>query len=68
MLGVHADEPLPDNAEQLLRAGGGTPDLFDNLVYGDFELCPFTRFRPGHMQFVCVARAWNLRLVVRQGH
>jgi hypothetical protein len=29
-------------------------------VYGDFEICPFARQRPGEMQMVCVARARRL--------
>jgi len=34
------------------------------LTYGDFVVCPFTRPRPGWMQFVCVDKA--SRLVVEQ--
>lgn len=26
-------------------------------AFGDFTVCPITRFQPGHMQMVCVVRA-----------
>lgn len=32
-------------------------------VFGDFDVCPFTRERPGWMQMVCVARAIRLHVV-----
>ena len=38
---------------------------FDRQVFGDFEVCPFTRRRPGIMQMVCIAGASNL--TVRDG-
>jgi hypothetical protein len=31
------------------------PRNFDKAAYGDFEICPFTRRRPGIMQMACVA-------------
>lgn len=36
---------------------------FDCDVYGDFEVCPFTREKPGTMQRVCVESVANRRLV-----
>jgi hypothetical protein len=33
---------------------------WDNEVYGDFLVCPFTKFKPGHMQFVCIDSAKHL--------
>src|SRR5260221_9249868 len=38
-------------------------DDVGNQVYGDFRVCPMSRERPGHMQYVCVADA--TRLVVQ---
>jgi hypothetical protein len=46
-------EPLPAALRALLS--------WDHPVFGDFELCPFTRARPGVMQFVCVAAASHMR-------
>lgn len=46
-------EPLPDALRALLA--------WDHPVFGEFELCPFTRARPGVMQLVCVAAAARLR-------
>lgn len=39
---------------------------FDDEAFGDFYLCPFTRERPGAMQFACVESAKNLRYAKRQ--
>ena len=36
---------------------------FDCDVYADFEVCPFTREKPGVMQRVCVESAANRRVV-----
>jgi len=33
---------------------------FDTSIYGDFEVCPFTREKPDEMQFVCVESAADL--------
>ena len=33
---------------------------FEAHVYGDFLVCPFTKERPGWMQFVCVDSGKNL--------
>ena len=35
---------------------------FDRQLVADFEVCPFTRRRPGTMQMVCIASARNLRI------
>ena len=32
----------------------------DEAIYGDFEVCPFTKERPEHMQLVCIESASNL--------
>jgi hypothetical protein len=47
------DAIAPDN---LLRALHGD----ERFVFGDFEVCPFTKEREGHMRMVCVERADNL--------
>jgi hypothetical protein len=63
ILGV-TSRPLADDVEypiapaNLLNALGG----FNNFVFGDFEVCPFTPKRPGWMQMVCVERAENLAI------
>lgn len=36
---------------------------FDCDIYADFEVCPFTREKPGVMQRVCVESAANRRVV-----
>ncbi|TMJ18816.1 MAG: hypothetical protein E6G92_03015 [Alphaproteobacteria bacterium] len=55
-------EGLPANLQAAL------PDQpFRTEVYGDFEVCPFTRERPGWMQIVCIARAARLHVVRREG-
>ena len=46
MLGVHHDE-LPAALASQLRG-------FDTEAWGVFTVCPLSRERPGHMQFVCV--------------
>ena len=52
-----ADDAVdPIAPPNLLNALGG----FDHFVLGDFEVCPFTPKRQGHMQMVCVERAENL--------
>jgi hypothetical protein len=35
---------------------------FDRQLFADFEVCPFTRPRPGTMQMVCIAAARNLKI------
>ena len=63
ILGV-TSRPQADDAEDpiapanLLNALGG----FDHFVFGDFQVCPFTPKRQGHMQMVCVERAENLAI------
>jgi len=64
ILGIHgedSDSPsLPDNLTRL----PGT--FFDNPVYGDFEVCPLTKYRPGVMQIVCIKSASNLVWTTRK--
>jgi len=49
ILGDHLDWPLP---EKLAENMG-----WDVEAWGDFEVCPFTKERPGAMQMVCVESA-----------
>jgi hypothetical protein len=55
---VEKDRALPENAESALA--------YDDFVFGDFNVCPFTESRPGFMQFVCVQSASNLRVEKRR--
>ncbi len=43
---------VPQSLEEKLK-----PDV---AIYGDFEVCPFTKDRPGEMQLVCIESASNL--------
>ena len=60
MLGVTAG-PIADDADdpiapkEMLKFA---PDV--EGIYGDFEVCPFTPERNGHMQMVCVQSVKNL--------
>ena len=40
----------------LMRTMVGRGFAFATRIYGDFEVCPLTRERPGWMQMVCIAR------------
>jgi hypothetical protein len=44
---------LPSNVEKKIRG-------FKTIVYGDFEVCPFSRETPGAMTMVCVESATKL--------
>jgi len=45
--------PLPTNVHQALN-GFGTD------IFADYKVCPLTRSKLGHMQFVCVVSASNI--------
>ena len=32
---------------------------WENVIFGDFLVCPFTESKPGHMQFVCIESVKN---------
>jgi hypothetical protein len=53
MLGLH-DDWIPANMES--RSG---PD-FDREVFGDFDVCPFTKETAGEMQMVCIESASHI--------
>src|SRR5215469_8721759 len=62
LLGVASPEGaiiMPPELERLFAA------RIDRQVFGHFEVCPFTRRRPGIMQMVCIAGVTNL--TVRDG-
>jgi hypothetical protein len=63
MLGVTAG-PVADDADDPIASPNlliFNPDV--QSVFGEFEVCPFTPERKGHMQMVCVESA--KRLVVK---
>lgn len=55
LLGVLKDEELLSIPENIRNLTG-----FDKDIYGDFLVCPFTKTKPGYMQFVCVEVASNI--------
>jgi hypothetical protein len=64
LLGVNGSGPTAADADDQPDLGlllkDVTPsrgDWFETSVYGDYLVCPFTRSRPGWMQYVCIARA-----------
>jgi hypothetical protein len=60
MLGVTAG-PIADDADDPIAPNEMlifTPDV--EGIFGDFEVCPFTPERKGHMQMVCVESAKNI--------
>ena len=50
MLGVHNDNLPPEFATRV--------DGFDTEFWGTFTVCPLSKERAGHMQFVCI-EAWS---------
>jgi hypothetical protein len=52
MLGVLDDFPLPESLDSY--------DLLNGELWGDFEVCPFAKDRPGAMRMVCVESASRL--------
>ena len=56
ILGVSESHPqvrqMPKSLQEKLK--------LDEAIYGDFEVCPFEKERPGHMQLVCIESASNL--------
>jgi hypothetical protein len=60
--GDSEQQPLPP---EVLKATPKAADLFSTDLYGDYRVCPFTRSRPGRMQYVCIAKATRLIAVPR---
>jgi len=52
ILGDHEDWPLPEKLAEHLN--------WDIEAWGNFEVCPFTKERPGVMQMVCIESASDL--------
>jgi len=60
MLGVTAG-PIADDADAPICPPNMLVNAEDvGAIVGDFEVCPFTRERAGHMQMVCVESAKHL--------
>ena len=59
MLGIREDTDLPPSLEK--RMG-----RFDDVATGDFEVCPLTTEKPGHMQIVCVASVSGIQMSERK--
>jgi hypothetical protein len=58
ILGVgDADILIPDNLSNVIFKKG---DIYGRDVFGDFEVCPFTKSKEGEMQMVCVESASHL--------
>jgi hypothetical protein len=60
LLEVEDEELVPANFSKAMYGHG---DVYGRDVFGDFEVCPFSKSKPGEMQMVCVESA--SRLVVR---
>jgi len=60
---VHLTTPLP---KELMHPPASFVSFWNDEVYGDFELCPLTKSRPGVMQFVCIKSASNLVWMTRK--
>ncbi|MGA2086629.1 MAG: hypothetical protein ABSG60_14050 [Terracidiphilus sp.] len=59
MLGVTAG-PIADDADEPIAPKNLKFNPGVESIFGDFEVCPFTRERKGSMQMVCVESAKNL--------
>jgi len=60
MLGVTAG-PVADDADDPIAPSNMLRFTSDvEAIFGDFEVCPFTPDRNGHMQMVCVQSATKL--------
>jgi hypothetical protein len=55
------EENIPDSLSKVLSKPG---DVYGRDIFGDFEVCPLSKSKPGEMQMVCVASSSNL--VVRE--
>jgi hypothetical protein len=56
-LEVQDEELIPQDLTDVLSEKG---DVYSRDVFGDFEVCPFTKKKPGEMQMVCVESASHL--------
>lgn len=46
---------LPDNIEDKLN--------WENAIFADFTVCPFTEDKPGVMRLVCVESVENIKII-----
>jgi hypothetical protein len=58
LLEVEDEEIIPDNLGRAMYKKGG--DVYGRDVFGDFEVCPFSKSKEGEMQMVCVESASHL--------
>jgi hypothetical protein len=58
LLGVAAGPNIDDAADPIFPKNLKLNE--DDVIYGDFEVCPFTQDRKGTMRFVCIESASNL--------
>ena len=61
MLEVEDEENVPRSLSKAMSKPG---DAYGRDVFGDFEVCPLAKSKPGEMQMVCVKSA--VHLVVRE--
>jgi hypothetical protein len=59
MLGVTGG-PILDDAIDLIFPRNLEFDSAGEAIFGDFEVCPFTPERKGHLQLVCIESATHL--------
>ena len=57
LLGILKDEDPLAIPESIRNTVG-----FGKDIYGDFLVCPFTKSKPGQMQFVCVEAVSNVQV------
>ncbi len=57
MLGIVPPEGeiIPMNLQKLIKWG--------TEIFGNYEVCPFSKEKAGYMQFVCVESASNLKVI-----
>ena len=60
MLGVTAGPKAEDANNQAIAPKNFYIPNGAEAIYGDFEVCPFTRERKGYMQMVCVESASHI--------
>lgn len=59
VLGIREDAELPKSLAE--KMGN-----FDDVATGDFEVCPFAKKSPGHMQIVCIASVSRITVTKRK--
>jgi hypothetical protein len=61
---VQQDESFGDLPENIRHvwAAHGDDAMWSSYLFGDFNVCPVTKSKPGRMQFVSVKQATSLRV------